>query len=344
MKQAVKEKRKMMIDSSDVKKLNLNQIRAVMWKGGEHTKQSIALEVGLSSATCNTLLNEMEENGEVISEKRQLNGVGRSTSVFNINEEYESILCVKVEIRSDGQRELWIEVLSMLGNSIFHEKRAYDRLDAETIVNRIMDIAGLYNNISEILVGISSIVDNGVIRLSDIPELENSPLESMIKEKTDIPVYLAYDCQYRVYGAYKKFKYEKENLTLFYCMKNVLPGTASVVGGKILKGKNGFAGMTGYIPYNVDFDEQIKLIADGKGTQIISNAISSVIAVLNPDEIIFAGNVIDDKMMGNIFQECRKYFPDEFMPKFRIIDDKVDSYYLEGMYQLAIELKNTIEI
>ena len=95
-----------MIDSSDVRKLNLNQIRSVMWRGGEHTKQSMALEIGLSSATCNTLLNEMEENCEVLSEKRQLNGVGRSTSVFRINEQYESILCVKVEINSDGHREL----------------------------------------------------------------------------------------------------------------------------------------------------------------------------------------------------------------------------------------------
>lgn len=344
MNSAVREKRKMMIDSSDVRKLNLNQIRSVMWRGGEHTKQSMALEVGLSSATCNTLLNEMEENCEVLSEKRQLNGVGRSTSVFRINEQYESILCVKVEIRSDGQRELWIEVLSMLGNSLCHEKRAYDVLDAETIVNRIYDFAVLYPNISIILVGVSSIFDNGVIRLSDIPELENAPLEDMIKAKTDVPVYLAYDCQYRVYGAYKKFGYDKETLTLFYCMKNVLPGTASVTDGKILKGKNGFAGMTGYIPYGMSFDEQIQLIADGKGLHVMSQAISSAIAVLNPDEMIFAGNVIDNKMMESIFQECRKYFPDEFMPKFRLIDDEVDSFYLEGMYQLAIELKNTIEI
>ena len=292
-----------MIDSSDVRKLNLNQIRSVMWRGGEHTKQSMALEIGLSSATCNTLLNEMEENCEVLSEKRQLNGVGRSTSVFRINEQYESILCVKVEINSDGHRELWIEVLSMLGNRLCHEKRAYKKLDAETIIDRIIDFTVLYSNISIILIGISSIVDNGVIRLSDIPELENVPLESMIKEKINIPIYLAYDCQYRVYGAYKKYKYEKETLTLFYCMKNVLPGTASVSCGKILKGKNGFAGMTGYIPYGMSFDDQIKLIAGGKGSHVISHAISSTIAVLNPDEIIF-----------------------------------------EGMYQLAIELKNTIEI
>ena len=45
-----------MIDTSDVRKMNMNAIRAVMWRGGEHTKQSIAADTGLSVATCNTLL------------------------------------------------------------------------------------------------------------------------------------------------------------------------------------------------------------------------------------------------------------------------------------------------
>lgn len=333
-----------MIDSSDVRKLNINQIRNVMWKGGEHTKQTIALKLGLSSATCNTLLNEMENQGEVLSEKRQLNGVGRSTSVFKINEQYESILCVKVEIRSDGKRELWIEVLSMLGNSLCHEKREYDKLNPDIIVNRIVDFTMLYPNISIILIGISSIVDNGIIRLSDIPELENIPLEEMIKEKISLPLHMAYDCQYRVYGAYKEFKYTHETLTLFYCVKNVLPGTASVVNGMIVKGKNGFAGMTGYLPYGMTFDKQINLVATGEGTHIILQVISSVISVLNPNEIIFAGNIIDEQMMDGLFKECEKSFPTEFMPKFKLIDDDVDSFYLKGMYQMALELKNSIEL
>lgn len=66
-----------MIDTSDVRKMNMNAIRSVMWRGGEHTKQSIAADTGLSVATCNTLLNELERNNEVFSQKFQLNGVGR---------------------------------------------------------------------------------------------------------------------------------------------------------------------------------------------------------------------------------------------------------------------------
>ena len=88
-----------MIDSSDVRKINVNLIRSVMWRGGEHTKQSVAMDTGLSVATCNTLLNELEKSGEILSEKRQLNGVGRSTSMYRINESYESMLCIRFDLR-----------------------------------------------------------------------------------------------------------------------------------------------------------------------------------------------------------------------------------------------------
>lgn len=42
-----------------------------MWQGGAFTKQSVSAKTGLSVATCNTLLNDMDQCGEVISEKKR---------------------------------------------------------------------------------------------------------------------------------------------------------------------------------------------------------------------------------------------------------------------------------
>lgn len=334
-----------MIDSSDVRKINVNLIRFVLWKGGEHTKQSIAMDTGLSVATCNTLLNELEKNGETISEKQQLNGVGRSTSVYRINEAYESILCIRVELLSNGSRVLWCDILSMLGTRIFQEHTYYDRLDAALVVDTIVEAMVRFANISCILVGTSGIVDNGVICMSDIPELEGIPLLDMMKaEVHGLPIHIAYDCQYRVYGAYKEAGYTKETLTLLFCMKNVLPGTASIVNGMVINGRNGFAGMTGYMPYGVDREEQIRRIADGAGISFIAMAAASVIAILNPDEIIFAGNIIDEVAMNEVRSECERDLPIEVMPDFRVIEDEGYRYYLEGMYQKALEMKADITL
>ena len=165
-----------MIDTSDVRKMNMNAIRAVMWRGGEHTKQSIAADTGLSVATCNTLLNELERNGEVHGQKYQLNGVGRSTSVYQINEDYESILCVRIDLDSEGNRLLLCDVLSMLRSTLYQEQTQFTMLDMDRVAGKITEMLEKFPNISCILVGTSGIIDHGVLRLSDIPELEEAHL------------------------------------------------------------------------------------------------------------------------------------------------------------------------
>ena len=286
-----------MIDTSDVRKMNMNAIRAVMWRGGEHTKQSIAADTGLSVATCNTLLNELERSGEVYSQKYQINGVGRSTSVYQINEDYESILCVRIDLDSEGNRLLLCDVLSMLRSTLYQEQTQFTVLDMDRVAGKITEMLEKFPNISCILVGTSGIIDHGVLRLSDIPELEEAHLLDALRTVAQQrPIYMTYDCQYRVYGAYKDAGYTSETLTLLFCMRNVLAGTASVIGGRIVSGKNGFAGMTGYMPWGMSQEEQIQVIAQGspKGLELIVKTALSVIAVLNPAELLFAGDDILD--------------------------------------------------
>ena len=336
-----------MIDTSDVRKMNMNAIRAVMWRGGEHTKQSIAADTGLSVATCNTLLNELERSGEVYSQKYQLNGVGRSTSVYQINEDYESILCVRIDLDSEGNRLLLCDVLSMLRSTLYQEQTQFTILDMDRVAGKITEMLEKFPNISCILVGTSGIIDHGVLRLSDIPELEEAHLLDALRTVAQQrPIYMTYDCQYRVYGAYKDAGYTSETLTLLFCMRNVLAGTASVIGGRIVSGKNGFAGMTGYMPWGMSQEEQIQVIAQGspKGLELIVKTALSVIAVLNPDELLFAGNVVDREMMEAVQTACAKAVPPEFLPKLRLAEHRGDQYYLEGMYQKALEMKADLAI
>lgn len=336
-----------MIDTSDVRKMNMNAIRSVMWRGGEHTKQSIAADTGLSVATCNTLLNELERNGEVFSQKFQLNGVGRSTSVYQINEDYESILCVRIDLDSEGNRLLSCDVLSMLRTTLYQEQTQSVSLDLAQVAGKIGEMLEEFPNISCILVGTSGIMDHGVLRLSDIPELEGVHLLDELRAVAQRrPIYMTYDCQYRVYGAYRDAGYTQETLTLLFCMRNVLPGTASVIGGRIVSGKNGFAGMTGYMPWEMNQEEQIQVIAQGgqKGLELIIKTALSVIAILNPDELLFAGNVVDREMMEVVQSACAEAIPSGFLPKFRLADHRGDQYYLEGMYQKALEMKADLAI
>lgn len=327
-----------MIDSSDVRKININRIRTLMWRGGKFTKLSVAKATGFSVATSNTLLNELANTGEIIGEKRHLNGVGRGSIVYRINEQFESILCLRIDISSDEIRYLHCDILSMLGKQLFKETKQYNKLDEQTVIHTILELIEQYTNINCIIIGICGIIDEGVVFMSDIPELEGIPLEKKIASVTNVPLYIAYDCQFRVYGEYKRSGYSTETLSLVYAVKNVLPGTASVVENIILNGRNGFAGMTGYMSFDIDREELIKKVTTNDAAKYVADSVIALITILNPNEIVYAGNVFDAKVLEEIRQISMKKLPEKIIPSFRILENP-ETCYLDGMYYKAIEIK-----
>ena len=81
-----------MSDNAGVKKKNLNQVRRILWQGGQYTKLDISRATGLSVATSNTLLNELEKAGEVVGQSQRTRDVGRSSIVYHYNEEGHAAL------------------------------------------------------------------------------------------------------------------------------------------------------------------------------------------------------------------------------------------------------------
>ena len=107
-----------------------------------------------------------------------------------------------------------------------------------------MSLAGVVQqcpNTSQIMVGTPSIAENGVIRHSDIPELEGVELVAMLEARYHIPVYLANDMHYKVYGYYRQEHINDQIVTLVNYPAGVLPGTATVHKGTLLTGRNLFA-------------------------------------------------------------------------------------------------------
>ena len=333
-----------MLNSSDVKKFNINRIRSEMWKGGEHTKQSLARCTDLSIATCNTLLNELERAGEIMGEKRQINGVGRSTTVYKINEEYESILCLRYEPAENNDIFMTCVRLTMLGRNIYEDNGFISDFSIADVTGKISEMTNRFKNISCILVAVSGIVENGVIHLSDVPSLKGvNLLEEIRKKVNDIPVKVDYDCRFWAYGAYREADYEHETLTCINSIKNVLPGGASISNGTPIIGKNGFAGMSGYGDYSLSREEQIKRVAEGDADILLAKHAMNFIVTLNPDEIIFFGNVVTEKDLEKIRGYCEKYLPSYLLPKMRVETD-VNKYFTIGMYYKAIEIKKELSL
>lgn len=326
-----------MPDTAGVRKQNLNQVRRVLWQGGQYTKSDVSRATGLSAATCNTLLNELEKAGEVVGQRRRVRDVGRSSVVYRYNEETECFLGVSYQLIG-GVKSVWAAVISPLGAVIQRYEKQHELLDYAAVESLIAQVIPEHPKASQILVGTPSIAEHGVVRHCDIPEMEDVPLVRLLEERFGLPVCMQNDIHYKAYGYYKKEGKENDIVTLAFFPSGVLPGTASVYKGTILKGRNQFAGMVGFLPYEFGRDEEIRLLSLGTAIPVIIKAAASLIVAVNPSTILFAGDLLDEERIKQVYAGCLAYIPREYMPEFRYTD-QIDAYYLNGMYHKALDLK-----
>lgn len=330
-----------MKDSADIRKINKNKILKILWRGGQYTKQQLSVQTGLSIATCNTLLNELEQSHEVVGEKRRLQDVGRESVCYQINEGFESFLCIYFEFYN-GEKHLILHLLSPVGNILEKINKKYELIDYPVIANEVEIIRKRYNNISQIIVGTPSIAENGIIRHCDIIELENVELVIQLEQQFHIPVYLENDMHLKAYGYYSKCGKANEIITLANFPSHILPGTASIHAGMILKGKNQFAGMVGFLPYEMDREKELEQLGKETCRPFVSKAVTSIITIINPGIVVLTGDLLSKDSLDWIRNDCLQYIPNEYMPTF-IYETNLNTFYLEGMYQKALDLKGVIK-
>lgn len=329
-----------MRDSSSIKKANKNIIRELLRNGADYTKQEMAVKTGLSVASCNTFLNEMEKSGEVIGEKCRLREVGPSTAVYRMNEDYESILCVIFQMLNQI-KTIQVAVLTPTGRTREQWENVYPVLDAACIEQEIEKAFKKYSNISQIMLGTPSIAEHGIIRHCDIAELENEEIVQRLTGRFNCPVDLENDMHLKALGYYFCNQCSGGIVTLGCFSSGVLPGTATVYEGTVLKGKNLFAGMVGFMDYGRTMEEVLASLKDPVLSRpLIVRAMTAVISVLNPHYIVLAGDLINSETVAQIRRECCRTVPEEYMPEFSYIE-AVDGYYLEGMFRKAVRLSLT---
>ena len=324
-----------MKDSAGMKRDNKAQIRKLLLRGSAYTKQQIAVQSGLSVASCNTYLNEMEASGEVLGEKQKLRDVGRNAVVYRLNEDFERILCIHFALLQ-GIRSITTAVLSPIGNLLSHQVRQYDLLDAAVIVQSVADLLERFTNVSQIVVGTPSIAEHGVIRHSDIAELENVPLQALLQEKFQLPVSIANDMHYKVYGYYRQEQLSDKIVTLVNYPSGVLPGTATVHKGVLLTGKNLFAGMVGFLDYGMSQAQQLETLHRPTAEPLIIQAAIALISILNPHQLLFTGDLLQETDLERIRAACQTCIPAEYMPDFVFLPG-TEEYYLKGMYWTAVD-------
>lgn len=309
-----------MTDSSDIRRHNILRILDMLWRSGTYTKHQIAAETGLSQATCNTLLNVLHEQNAVLEKKARQSTVGRSVSEYTFNETYKPFLTVRFDMIRQ-KIHLQICLCALNGKILSRSGGIYDHLHLETLMDHIQRALDQYAGISMLVIGTPSMVDHGILRFCDIPELENAPLAEAIRSITDIPYIIENDMTYKALG-YAGRNREKVT-TLAYFPSGVRPAATTIQRGTIISGAHGFAGMIGFLPDTSVFGYE----------SIIQNLVSTIV-LLDPDVLVLSGDRIKPADIGTIRSQCSQYIPEAYMPRFEYMED-LDDFYEAGMLEKA---------
>ena len=312
----------------DKRQENRKTIFHFMLDGKEYTKQQVSVGTGLSVATCNTLLNEMEAQGIVCGVSKKSGEVGRSSVLYQINDKHECYLAVHFYI---VKKQRWVEsiVFSVTGNVLAKNTKEYELVNYERIEDLIGALIQQYPHITQIVIGTPSIAQFGIIKYCDIPELEGVSMKEKLESKFAVPVSMENDMHFKEFGYYRKTQNENDVISLGYFPSHILPGTATIYKGNIIRGANCFAGMTGFLSYGVSKEEQLAMLEPENCASFIATSICSIIVLLNPSIIVLTGDLINDSILTTIIETCGRDVPAEYMPQFEIVDN-FDEYYYEG--------------
>ena len=324
-------------NKSIVKNINECLIRKVLRESESFTKTKIARDTGLSFPTVSRILDEMVQDGEIISNGVDPTTGGRHAHSYSVNPDYAYVLCLYFPGKS------WhTMVLNAIGEPVKKEKFTADPEHMKEQIDQIVEKKMKEYRIRAITAGLPwGISGDGTILFGARSyHMENYNLKDHLEEKFGVSVRLENDMNAIVSGCYQRlFKDEKVSIA---CVNfgNRGCGCGLYLDGHLIRGANGFAGELRYLPMNhetnLDYEYIHGFVSQDAVTRI-AQTVSALCATVDPHYIVFYKNPIVEHILPQVEECCKRYLPDEVIPRL-ILTDAYQEDFERGLIQFGSDL------
>ncbi len=323
---------------NQVKLHNVNLIKNTLRSIPSGTKNSVAQITGLSIATCNTILNELAESGEIIPVESEIPLVGRPPKSYQFNKDFAYICCICLMVQSE-QKFINCAIVDLLGNIIFQQSFRFEKIGYKEISSLLNEKIKAEPRIQYISVGFPGYYHAGKLDSCGIEELNGCDLIGLLKKEFQIPVFWENDMNAIAYGSYTKKQRPSETENTFVMIsffKDTGLGSGIIVNEKLIHGNTNFAGEILYLPYSET--DTLDLLRQGKQAVIncAAMALSCYCAILNPALVSFTGENLSEEMLEPIRQKCLKKIPEEHLPDLYYENDYLQTY-ITGLSQIVFD-------
>lgn len=323
----------------EVRQLNRERIRKEIQDHATCTKAEVSRWTSLSVSTCNTILNEMQTEGEILHVSQEDSYVGRPASRFRYNPDYLHVLVIYV-LGEQEENTVAFAVANALGDVLRREQRHPAEITYAVIEDLIAEQLSADGLIRGIAFGFPGVAHDGVIERCDVESLVGVDIEGQVRARFGITPDLRNDMDYIAIGVYNSITHDGGNLAAVYFPENGYVGCGFVIDGKVLRGYSGFAGELSYIAegFGVSKAAQQQAMLDRAGLREFAAKIVLVTCgTIDPEVVVLMGHQMDEADLVAIRRFCEPIVSEQHLPRLRAGNNVAD-YYVSGLVRVMLDL------
>lgn len=323
----------------DLKLFNKERIRREIQNSEKCTKAQIAKLTSLSVATCNTAINEMLADHEIMKVDQEDLIMGRPADRFCYNREFLHV--VGMSLTGDSKNgTIGYMIADAVGGTVREERSCPKTITSGEIENLIAKLLEEDPLIRGVSIGIPGVTVDGAIERCDIESMIGVYLAEQLQNRFGIQVDVRNDMDYIAYGAYHNIYQGQADMAAMYFPMNsdATVGCGFIINGRVLEGFTKFSGELSYIleGFGISRKEQFNLWTDReKLIQSVARQVLIVISTVDPEEIILMGLDFTEEELEQVRTFCRNIVSESHLPKIIAIQDH-HACYFSGMIRAAV--------
>lgn len=314
-----------------IREVNINLVRKVLKERGEVTKRQVAESTGLSIVTVGTVLHDLAERNEVRAGKMSSSSGGRPAQQYIYNDEH-ALALILFPFEQEGSITIESTIVTLSGRRLHEASTNVPHIDLDAFEQVIDDTLQLYPKIGAIGFGLPGSEVDAVLVVSDYEALRGLKVAEHFKNRYNKPVVIENDVNAAVLGYCSSHmpKDTDQAVVYFYFPDRFPPGAGIFLGGKLYKGKRGFAGEVGHMPLGVQWGDTGPQASSDVLEEAISKLTVAVSSVLNPDVVVLYGSFLNEEHLLAVTEKCRAALPASTVPDILLSEDFAADY-LNGM-------------
>lgn len=306
--------------TGEIRQINRKLILDRLKRVGDATIAEVARLTGLSIASCSNITTQLLKSGEVIKQKDRASNGGRPARRFLYNADQANIAYFMLK-RSHGYSEVRYAVTNAGGKTVSKGEKSLRNLtlrDLDVIVDSLKaDFA-----VKVVAIAVPGVVTNGTVTQCDIPSLVGVSLKNHIKDRFDIAAVVENDMNFAAVTYHKMMAEGPDSDLAFIAFPSYrCPGCGLIVNNKLVRGRSNYAGeMAALIPLLKTSGP----LGPGKENQrahLAGKFVAVITAMVNPDIVVIAGDMISPDMLQPITRMCASVIPEMHMPKILLQAD-----------------------